>query len=138
VINKLAVSDADVKFRHGEERVCVSHLLHQSYRNFSHAKHETLANLTVLSASLAGQTVVIAGDELEVIRSLFLSPHEFGQVVGRDLVGKHAQKDSALGEFICGGAQLCDSHRKLGVVHRVMFGADGRLAGVPGTGEVDR
>lgn len=64
----------------GEERVYESVLLRRSYREGAKVKHATLANLTalpdsaieVLKASLAGKTLVAAGDGLEVTRSL---PH---------------------------------------------------------------
>ena len=64
----------------GEDRVYVSHLLRHSVRVGNQVKHETLANLSalpesaiaVLSASLSGKRVVVAGEGLEVTRSL---PH---------------------------------------------------------------
>ena len=64
----------------GEERVYESVLLRRSYRDGPRVKHTTLANLSalpesaieVLKASLAGKTLVAAGDGLEVTRSL---PH---------------------------------------------------------------
>ncbi|HEY5224111.1 MAG TPA: IS1634 family transposase [Microbacteriaceae bacterium] len=64
----------------GEERVYESVLLRRSYREGAKVKHATLANLSalpesaveVLKASLAGKTLVVAGDGLEVTRSL---PH---------------------------------------------------------------
>ena len=68
------------KNKAGEDRVYESVLLRRSYREGSKVKHETLANLSalpgpaleVLAASLAGKTVVVAGEGLEVTRSL---PH---------------------------------------------------------------
>jgi hypothetical protein len=64
----------------GEERVYESVLLRRSYREGAKVKHMTLANLSalpesaieVLKASLAGKALVVAGDGLEVTRSL---PH---------------------------------------------------------------
>jgi len=64
----------------GERREYVSHLLRRTYRDGAKVKHETLANLSALPApaidavraSLAGKTLVEAGDYLEVTRSL---PH---------------------------------------------------------------
>jgi hypothetical protein len=64
----------------GERREYVSHLLRRTYRDGGKVKHETLANLSPLPgpaidavrASLAGQTLVVAGEGLEVTRSL---PH---------------------------------------------------------------
>ena len=64
----------------GEERVYESVLLRRSFREGAQVKHETLANLSalpetaieVLKASLAGKSLVVAGDGLEVTRSL---PH---------------------------------------------------------------
>jgi Transposase DDE domain len=64
----------------GERREYVSHLLRRTYRDGAKVKHETLANLSALPApaieavraSLAGKTLVEAGDYLEVMRSL---PH---------------------------------------------------------------
>jgi hypothetical protein len=64
----------------GERREYVSHLLRRTYRDGAKVKHETLANLSALPApaidavraSLAGKTLIEAGDYLEVTRSL---PH---------------------------------------------------------------
>lgn len=64
----------------GEERVYESVLLRRSYREGAKVKHTTLANLTALpasaiealKASLAGKTLIAAGDGLQVTRSL---PH---------------------------------------------------------------
>ncbi|HYM53066.1 MAG TPA: IS1634 family transposase [Candidatus Dormibacteraeota bacterium] len=64
----------------GEQREYVSHLLRRTYRDGAKVRHETLANLSALPApaieavraSLAGKTLVEAGDYLEVTRSL---PH---------------------------------------------------------------
>ena len=64
----------------GERREYVSHLLRRTYRDGAKVRHETLANLSALPApaieavraSLAGKTLVEAGDYLEVTRSL---PH---------------------------------------------------------------
>lgn len=64
----------------GERREYVSHLLRRTYRDGAKVRHETLANLSALPApaieavraSLAGKTLVEAGDVLEVTRSL---PH---------------------------------------------------------------
>jgi hypothetical protein len=68
----------------GQPREYVSHLLRRTYRDGTRVKHETLANLTPLPqaaidavrASLAGKTLVVAGEGLEVTGSL---PH--GHVV---------------------------------------------------------
>jgi hypothetical protein len=64
----------------GQPREYVSHLLRRTYRDGARVKHETLANLTPLPqgaidavrASLAGRTLVVAGEGLEVTGSL---PH---------------------------------------------------------------
>src|SRR5664280_144023 len=64
----------------GQPREYVSHLLRRTYRDGARVKHETLANLTPLPqaaidavrASLAGKTLVVAGEGLEVTGSL---PH---------------------------------------------------------------
>jgi hypothetical protein len=66
--------------RSGQPREYVSHLLRRTYRDGTRVKHETLANLTPLPqaaidavrASLAGKTLVVAGEGLEVTGSL---PH---------------------------------------------------------------
>ena len=68
------------KNKAGEDRVYESVLLRRSYREGAKVKHETLANLSalpetaleVLAASLSGKTVVVAGEGLEITRSL---PH---------------------------------------------------------------
>ena len=64
----------------GEERVYESVLLRRTYREGGKVKHETLANLsrlpaeavTALEATLKGQTLVAAGSEFSIVRSL---PH---------------------------------------------------------------
>jgi hypothetical protein len=64
----------------GEERVYESVLLRRTYREGAKVKHETLANLsrlpaeavTALEATLKGQTLVPAGSEFSIVRSL---PH---------------------------------------------------------------
>jgi hypothetical protein len=64
----------------GQPREYVSHLLRRTYRDGSKVKHETLANLSPLPdaaieavrAALAGKTLVVAGEGLEVTGSL---PH---------------------------------------------------------------
>jgi len=64
----------------GEERVYQSVLLRRTYREGSKVKHETLANLSMLpaealaalEAALKGQTLVPAGGEFTIVRSL---PH---------------------------------------------------------------
>ena len=64
----------------GQPREYVSHLLRRTYRDGAAVKHETLANLTPLPdaaieavrAALAGKTLVVAGEGLEVTGSL---PH---------------------------------------------------------------
>ena len=61
----------------GEQREYVSHLLRRTYRDGGKVKHETLANLSALPepaveavrASLAGKTLLVAGEGLEVTRS---------------------------------------------------------------------
>src|SRR5450830_61947 len=65
----------------GESRESVSHLLRRSYREEGKIRHETLGNISALPApalealraSLAGKTLVVAGEGFELIRSL---PHE--------------------------------------------------------------
>jgi len=62
----------------GEERVYESVLLRRTYREGGKVKHETLANLsrlpteavTALEAALKGQTLVAAGSEFDIARSL--------------------------------------------------------------------
>ena len=64
----------------GEQRVYESVLLRRTYREGGKVKHETLANLsrlpaeavTALEATLKGQTLVAAGSEFRIVRSL---PH---------------------------------------------------------------
>jgi hypothetical protein len=64
----------------GEEREYVSHLLRRSVRDGAKVRHETLANLSALSApaieavkaALAGKPLLAAGDGWQVTRSL---PH---------------------------------------------------------------
>jgi hypothetical protein len=64
----------------GQPREYVSHLLRRTYRDGTRVKHETLANLSPLPdaaieavrAALAGKTLVVAGEGLEVTGSL---PH---------------------------------------------------------------
>jgi hypothetical protein len=64
----------------GEERVYQSVLLRRTYREGGKVKHETLANLSMLpaealaalEAALKGQTLVPAGGEFTIVRSL---PH---------------------------------------------------------------
>src|SRR5664280_1577510 len=64
----------------GEHREYVSHLLRRTFRADGKVRHETLANLSPLPAaaieavraSLAGKTLPVAGEDLEVTRSL---PH---------------------------------------------------------------
>src|SRR5664280_488720 len=64
----------------GEHREYVSHLLRRTFRADGKVRHETLANLSPLPAaaieavraSLAGKTLLLAGEDLEVTRSL---PH---------------------------------------------------------------
>jgi hypothetical protein len=64
----------------GEERVYESVLLRRTYREGGKVKHETLANLsrlpaeavTALEATMKGQTLVPAGSEFSIVRSL---PH---------------------------------------------------------------
>src|SRR5674476_1100122 len=61
----------------GQPREYISHLLRRTYRDGTSVKHETLANLTPLPqgaidavrASLAGKTLVVAGEGLEVTGS---------------------------------------------------------------------
>lgn len=62
----------------GEDRQSVSHLLRRSYREGGKIRHETLGNvsalpaaaLDALRASLAGETLVVAGSGFELVRSL--------------------------------------------------------------------
>ncbi len=62
----------------GVDRESVSYLLRRTYRDGGRVKHETLANLTALPeatleavrVSLTGQALVVAGQDLEVTRSL--------------------------------------------------------------------
>ena len=62
----------------GEDRQSVSHLLRRSFRQEGKIRHETLGNvsalptaaLDALRASLAGETLVVAGSGFELTRSL--------------------------------------------------------------------
>jgi hypothetical protein len=62
----------------GEDRQSVSHLLRRSFRDGGKIRHETLGNvsalpaaaLEALRASLAGETLVVAGTGLELTRAL--------------------------------------------------------------------
>ncbi len=64
----------------GQDRQSVSHLLRRSFRSEGKIRHETLCNVSALSAaalealraSLAGETLVVAGSGLELTRAL---PH---------------------------------------------------------------
>lgn len=64
----------------GESRQSVSHLLRRSYRDGGKIRHETLSNISdlpapaleALRASLAGKTLVVAGEGFDLTRSL---PH---------------------------------------------------------------
>jgi hypothetical protein len=64
----------------GEQREYVSHLLRRSVRDGTRVRHEELANLSVLPeaaieavrATLAGKTLVAAGEGFDIVRSL---PH---------------------------------------------------------------
>ena len=64
----------------GQDRQSVSHLLRRSFRSEGKIRHETLSNvsalpaaaLEALRASLAGETLVVAGSGLELTRAL---PH---------------------------------------------------------------
>ena len=61
----------------GEQREYFSYLLRRSYREEGKVKHETLANLSALPdpaieavrASLAGKTLLVAGQDVRVVRS---------------------------------------------------------------------
>ena len=61
----------------GEQRQYVSHLLRRTFRAEGKVKHETLANLSPLPgpaieavrAALAGKTLLVAGEDLQVTRS---------------------------------------------------------------------
>ncbi len=60
----------------GESRESVSHLLRRSYRQDGKIRHETLGNvsalpesaLEALRASLAGKTLVVAGEGMQILR----------------------------------------------------------------------
>jgi hypothetical protein len=79
-----AMHVASITSRHvnkaGTVREYVSHLLRRTYRVEGKVKHETLANLSPLPesaieavrAALAGKTLLVAGEDLEVTHSL---PH---------------------------------------------------------------
>jgi len=68
------------KTKSGEQREYVSQLLRRTFRQDGKVRHETLANLSplpvaaieALRASLAGKTLLVAGEDLQVARSL---PH---------------------------------------------------------------
>ena len=65
----------------------MSHLLRRSYRQDGKVRHETLGNISalpaeaieVLRASLAGKTLVVAGEGFEIVRS---RPHGHVAAVG--------------------------------------------------------
>jgi hypothetical protein len=75
----------------GEDRESVSHLLRRSFRQEGKIRHETLGNvsalpaaaLEALRASLAGETLVVAGSGFDLTRSL---PH--GHVAAVSVVAK--------------------------------------------------
>ena len=68
------------KTKSGEQREYVSQLLRRTFREGGKVKHETLANLSPLPepaieavrAALAGKSLLVAGEDLQLIRSL---PH---------------------------------------------------------------
>ena len=68
------------KTKSGEQREYVSQLLRRTFRQDGKVKHETLANLSPLPepaieavrASLAGKALLVAGEDLQLMRSL---PH---------------------------------------------------------------
>jgi hypothetical protein len=68
------------KTKSGEQREYVSQLLRRTFREDGKVKHETLANLSPLPepaidavrTSLTGKTLLVAGEDLQLIRSL---PH---------------------------------------------------------------
>lgn len=74
-----SVHVATIKTKY-KDREYVSHVLRRSYREDGKVKHENLGNLShlppesieVLRRSLAGETLVAAGDRFEIVRSL---PH---------------------------------------------------------------
>jgi hypothetical protein len=75
----------------GEDRQSVSHLLRRSFRSEGKIRHETLGNvsalpapaLEALRASLAGETLVVAGSGFDLTRSL---PH--GHVAAVSVMAK--------------------------------------------------
>src|SRR5450756_2635494 len=108
----------------GQPREYVSHLLRRTYRDGSKVKHETLANLSPLPdaaieavrAALAGKTLVVAGQGLEVTGSL---PHGHvaavhAQAKALGLPGLHGpagrDRDIALALII---ARVCRPNSKL-------------------------
>ena len=92
----------------GQPREYVSHLLRRTYRDGAAVKHETLANLSPLPeaaieavrAALAGKTLMVAGEGLEVTGSL---PHGHVAAV-------HAQAKVHLGrQWSCAAWPRCAS-----------------------------
>jgi len=113
----------------GEPREYVSHLLRRTFRAEGKVKHETLANLSALPApaiaavraSLAGKTVLVAGEDLEIARSL---PHgHVAAVLGQahalelpDLLGEPGrERDLALALIV---ARVCAPASKLATARR--------------------
>ena len=84
----------------GEDRQSVSHLLRRSFRQGGKIRHETLGNvsalpaaaLDALRASLAGETLVVAGSGFELARSL---PH--GHVAAVSVMAKKLGLAEVLG-----------------------------------------
>jgi len=89
----------------GEDRQSVSHLLRRSFRDGGKIRHETLGNvsalpadaLEALRASLAGETLVVAGTGLELTRALshghLAAVSVMAKMLGlRDLLGPPCQE----------------------------------------------
>src|ERR1019366_2163327 len=108
----------------GQPREYVSHLLRRTYRDGAAVKHETLANLSPLPdaaieavrAALAGKTLVVAGEGLEVTGSLphghVAAVHAQAKALGLPaLLGPAGRdRDIALALFI---ARVCRPGSKL-------------------------
>ena len=94
----------------GEQRVYESVLLRRTYREGGKVKHETLANLSrlpaeavaALEATLKGQTLVPAGSEFRIVRSL---PH--GHVAAVAAMARQLGLPTLLGPAVPGARHRC-------------------------------
>ena len=106
----------------GEERVYESVLLRRTYREGGKVKHETLANLsrlpaeavTALEATLKGQTLVRAGSEFTIVRSL---PH--GHVAAVAAMARRLGLPTLLGPAVPGARHRPRADRLAGAAAEV-------------------